>query len=321
MKDVSKMVLLGLVILFGLLSAFFGYKYFQMEKVSEVYLEEKDQIKTDYDDLVAEFEVLENELNMMETSNQELHAEIESQKEELENVRTLLNQEKVGRAELNKARAMIEQLKSEKNDLLAQIDALSEENTALKTENRNFSITLDSVSTQKAQLEEQNVVLASERDSITTTLEEERVENAPKLAFAQVVPVKNIYAEGVKYKNSGREKTTSNYKRIDKLAVTFTVDENPVAEPGEKEYLLRIINPDGTIVYDTQRGSGTFTSAVENEGMKYTAKTYVDYDQEEKQVSLFWRQDLPYQKGNYLVEVYQQGFKVGEGAFELKGGL
>ena len=327
MKDTSKIILALLAALFGFLALFYGIKYNQAKNTSQTYLIEKEEVNEEYDKLVSEFEIISNELDSMIISRREALSTLDEKTTELENMQAeisrLLRQDRLSRNELDQARQMIDELRVEKDNLLAQISTLNTENASLREENTNYSRTLtivsqekDSIENEKSTLEQQNEALEEERNELV----EEREANADKVEFSQVIPVKNIVAEGIKYKNSGREKETSNYKRVDKLAITFTIAKNPVAEDGPKEYLIRVIYPDGTIAYDRQRGSGEFVSA-EEEGMKFTTKTAINYQQEEKQVSVFWRQDIPFQKGDYMVEVYQSGYKVGEGRFELRGGL
>jgi hypothetical protein len=67
--------------------------------------------------------------------------------------------------------------------------------------------------------------------------------------------------------------------------------------------------------------SGTFTTR--NEGDKsFTSKVTVDYEQgTRKAMSVPIRQN-DFQTGDYKIEVYHNGFKVGEGVKTLKkGGL
>ena len=69
-------------------------------------------------------------------------------------------------------------------------------------------------------------------------------------------------------------------------------------------------------------GSGMFTTR-DGEQKTFTQKVSVNYSQGQKQtVSFDWKQNTPFQIGNYKIEVYHNGFKIGEGvrAFR-KGGL
>ena len=55
----------------------------------------------------------------------------------------------------------------------------------------------------------------------------------------------------------------------------------------------------------------------------FTNKIDVDYTQgQRKSVSFDWKQNSDFQRGDYKVEVYQNGFKIGEGKVSFKkGGL
>ncbi len=69
-------------------------------------------------------------------------------------------------------------------------------------------------------------------------------------------------------------------------------------------------------------GSGKFTT---REGIEklFTKMVEVNYVQGEKQhLNVEWKQDNDFQTGNYRIEVYNNGFKIGEGIRTFKkGGL
>jgi len=70
-------------------------------------------------------------------------------------------------------------------------------------------------------------------------------------------------------------------------------------------------------------GSGTFQSRDEGEKV-FTQKVNVAYDPSKPNpVSFDWKPEAgKYQTGIYKVEIYQNGFKIGEGTKSLKkGGL
>ena len=55
----------------------------------------------------------------------------------------------------------------------------------------------------------------------------------------------------------------------------------------------------------------------------YTKKVQINYVQGEKQpVTVEWTQNSGFQTGNYKIEIYNNGFKIGEGVRSFKkGGL
>ena len=53
----------------------------------------------------------------------------------------------------------------------------------------------------------------------------------------------------------------------------------------------------------------------------YTKKIDINYTQGQRQpVSINWKQNTSFEKGDYKIEVYNNGFKIGEGISSLKKG-
>lgn len=320
-----------LILTLGILSIFYGVKYTQLKSQTDLYIQEKNDVNLQYDSLNEEFESLRVEFKEIEDSNLVLNGDLETRRQDLiiqkDEVSRLLRKERLTRTELDRARAMITELRNDKAALLAQLQQLSDKNIALVQENDNYSKTLTSVYQEKEVLEQKQDSLVQETTQLTTAkaelttakeeLETKVADDAPKVEYSQVVPVKSISVSGVKYKNSGKERETSNNSKVDKIKINFTVDENPVAETGLDEYIVRIVGPNGLVVYDKERGSGEFKSN-NGEGMKYTTKTDIEYDGVEKNVSVFWLQDQEYQEGTYIVQLFNKGFEVADARFELK---
>src|SRR6185312_3709253 len=65
-------------------------------------------------------------------------------------------------------------------------------------------------------------------------------------------------------------------------------------------------------------GSGTFTTR-EGDQKPFTKKIEVNYVQGQKQpVKVEWTQNSKFLTGGYKVEIYNNGFKIGEGVVTLK---
>ncbi len=115
---------------------------------------------------------------------------------------------------------------------------------------------------------------------------------------------------------------TSKAKRVDKLRISFDLDENKLTQSGQKDIFISITAPDGSPIAVEALGSGKF---VTREGIErdFTKKVEVDYKQGEKQkVNVEWKQNSDFQTGNYRIEIYNNGFKIGEGIRTFKkGGL
>lgn len=83
---------------------------------------------------------------------------------------------------------------------------------------------------------------------------------------------------------------------------------------------LMVTGPDGKVITDATNGG---TLATRTDGEKaYTAKIPVEYTQGTRKDVQFPIRQSDFQKGDYKIEIYHNGFKIGEGVRTLKkGGL
>ncbi|MBI2723114.1 MAG: hypothetical protein HYX39_13150 [Bacteroidetes bacterium] len=105
------------------------------------------------------------------------------------------------------------------------------------------------------------------------------------------------------------------------MMVSFDVN-NRIAEAGQTDLYVVVIGPDGKLVSDQTMGSGTFTTREEGD-KTFTTKVPVEIEASKtKKIEFAWKDVNKFQTGNYTIQIYQNGFKIGEGTRELKkGGL
>ncbi|MES2848584.1 MAG: hypothetical protein V4685_05985, partial [Bacteroidota bacterium] len=168
------------------------------------------------------------------------------------------------------------------------------------------------------------VALTADKEKLTadlTTTTTVKDELAAKVDVASTLNATNIRVSPINVKGDGKEKQTTTAKRVDKLLISFDVD-NRIAKAGTTDVFVMITGPDGQIITSDASGSGTFTTREEGE-KKFTAKVPVDVETaKRKYVEFGFVPGTSFQKGNYKVQIYQNGFLIGEGTTELKkGGL
>lgn len=242
-------------------------------------------------------------------SNTQLQGELAERKADIDKLKQSIKAE-LGKknADLSRARSMIAELNGKVNDLLAQVEQLKQENQQLTTSNQQLTVERDTLTAQKAQLAQ----------DLTTT----QTEKAQITDVASTLHASNINIAAINVKGNGKEKTTTTAKRADMLRISFDVDENRIASSGQKELYVVVTGPDGKVVTIPSSGSGTFETRDEGEKV-YTTKVDVQYEQGRRlPVSFDWKQDNRYQTGDYKIEIYHNGYKIGEGVKTLKkGGL
>lgn len=196
-----------------------------------------------------------------------------------------------------------ETLLAEKDE---EILSLRRELGTATARNQELSEQLSGLQSEKENLGQ----LLEERDSKTAQLEE-------KIAIASALKAEKI--EVIAVSDKGKERDGGRYrsKRIDQIKVNFELAENAVAEANDKEVYLRVLDPDGAVLSDMATGSGSF---IHNEReMIYSSKQRIRYNNQRMPVSIIYgRGGLPLKEGTYTVELYAEGFKIGQGSFTVR---
>jgi fibronectin type 3 domain-containing protein len=218
-------------------------------------------------------------------------------------IKQLLTKQNATEAELREARQLIGELNGRIDGYVMEIEKLKGENLQLTQDKQTLTAEKQQLTTEKAALTE------------TKTKLEEKVD------IASTLNASNITIVAINEKGSGREKETNVAKRVDKLKVTFDV-YNRIADAGEKDVYVVITDPSGQVVSNEALGSGKFNARDEGEKV-YTQKQTLSFSTGQKAtVNVSWKPNSHFSKGDYKIEIYNNGFKIGEATKGLKkGGL
>jgi hypothetical protein len=227
--------------------------------------------------------------------------------------------------EIGEKRAKIQQLLSKANASVADLAEARRLITSLRGDIEGYKEQVALLTEQKTQLITEKAVVTQQRDRIRRDYDSSTLVIKQKESLIDVgttLHASNFNIVGINEKRNGKEKTTSTAKRVDKLRISFDLDENMIAKSGTKEVYVCITAPDGNPIAVEALGSGKFSDRTGAE-KPFTQKVEVNYTQNKRQsVSIDWKQNSDFIKGNYKIEVYNNGFKVGESYKALKkGGL
>ncbi|MCY7353277.1 MAG: hypothetical protein LH606_21890 [Cytophagaceae bacterium] len=189
----------------------------------------------------------------------------------------------------------IKRLREENEALVSTNQNLSQENTGLKT---NLETTRQSYTDSVSTLASRNRELA-EKVTIASALKAEGI---------------NVYAISPK----GKERDGGMYKarRVDKIRVSFALGDNPLTQKEAKDVYLRILDPEGAVVSDMATGSGAFMFG--DKETIYTTKQSIMYTNTHQAVDFIYSRGQAYKKGKHRIELFAEGFKIGEGTFEVR---
>jgi peptidoglycan hydrolase CwlO-like protein len=259
--------------------------------------------------LQEEYNGVLSQMDSLTGTNTELKGDLSVRQAEIEKLKLEIKGIlKSKNGDLSRAKSLIGQLQGKVSDLLTEVDRLKGENEVLTTNNQTLTTERDTLTVQKKSLE----------DNLTNV----QTEKAKVEDIASTLHVSNINIAAVDVKNGGKEKATTTAKRADLLRVSFDLDENRLASSGSKDLYVTITDPSGHVVSVPALGSGSFNTREEGEKL-FTNRVNVQYEQGKRvPVSFDWKQDSRYQTGNYKIQIYHNGYKIGEGVKTLKkGGL
>jgi hypothetical protein len=247
-------------------------------------------------------------LDALKTSNVKADSLLKTKDKDIQGlkskVQAILNDKNATASQLSEARRLIAQLKGNIDTYTAEIESLKAENTQLTEDKRVVTQQRDVV---QKNYDSANQVIKQKEDVIDV---------------GSTLHASNFSIVGVKEKSSGKEKITTTAKRVDKLRISFDIDENRITQSGPKDIYVCITAPDGKPVAVDALGSGKF---VTRDGVErqFTKKIQINYEQGQKEpVKVEWSQNSNFQTGNYKIEIYNNGFKIGEGVRSFKkGGL
>ncbi len=253
------------------------------------------------DDLQKILKETETTLSEYKGRNAALDEEIRIKTEEIQakaaEIEKLLKDKKVSSRALEKAREELDVLRYYVQKYQKQIDSLSRENKFLASENRKIKQDLTEQKDKNEGLIMENIKLGN------------------KVAVGARLKADNIYVTGIQNRDGGKTRETNRVRRIDQIKVEFVLAENFVAEKGDKDFFLRILGPDGETIWSETTGGGKF----EFQGAEtpYTSRKRHDFQNTNDKISFFYAKSSEWEKGDYKIEVYAEGFLIGEQKFKL----
>ncbi|MEM0938285.1 MAG: chromosome segregation protein SMC [Bacteroidota bacterium] len=169
------------------------------------------------------------------------------------------------------------------------------------------------------QLAKENSTLKVEKNQLSESiqqLEESTQELAQKVAVASRLEISEIQINALNDRGKERDGGEYRNRHINQLKIQFFVLENEIAAIEGKELLLRVMAPDGSVLFDVSRGSGSFT--FENRELFYTAKQEILYDRTSQQVTYLYDKGSEYAIGQHTVEIYTNSYLIGKESFIVK---
>ncbi|HLG38895.1 MAG TPA: hypothetical protein VI461_04465, partial [Chitinophagaceae bacterium] len=189
---------------------------------------ERNSVKEMYDAAVYRLDSITGANNNLQGEKSTLEKDIDAKRAEISRI---LKKQNATAAELARARTLIAELNN-------QIATLQADNARLTGENQELTSNNSQLTSEKTVLEQNLQTSKLEKDELAQTVD---VGSTFSAASIQITPINE--------RNNGKEKVTSSAKRVDKLVVSFAV-ENRIAKSGPADMYLMVTAPDGKVISD-----------------------------------------------------------------------
>ena len=242
------------------------------------YIEEKNALRDDLDDLIDEHDSLLEEYGDL---NNQLHDKDSIIQNQISEIRNLIRTKK----DLTEARKKIAILQEIAKRYLSNIDSLL-------LINKNLIIEKDSVIKVNKNINWKNYKLAIQNERL-----------AEKVSKGSVLEVLNIDVEGLRYRRTGREVSTRFAKKLQKIRVCFTIGANQISNSEEKTVFMQVVDFSGKLI----KGQEDIEINVLDSIFHCTTSFSFTYKNLEINNCFEWERVQQLQSGNYLIKLIIEG--------------
>lgn len=254
-----------------------------------------------------------------------LISELEDEKRDLtEQMESLQNDYATLSSDYDSINSQLDTSRAEVADLLERIKKTNATNRAkmrqyekelgtLRSIMRNYIVQIDSLNTLNHKLTAE--AAAARREAAASKAESAQLSQQVESLTGQVAAGSVIKARGLHiaaYNSS--DKVTDRSSRTVRLLTSLSLVENDLAPKGPVRVFIRVKDPDGIILTNSNRSSFTFNG----ETMVASASRRVDYEGSEVDLSIYLNDIPEYRKGVYTVEAYTEQAFLGKSELMLR---
>ena len=285
-------IVLGIVAVLLAVKVFLDYR--EKQELQEFYQTEMEAAKVKLDEINEELSLKIKEIDSLGGNIDDLlvaQEQVTEERDQLQRTRKA-NRQLIGR--LRRKTDGYEELLREKDKeikkLLEVNEVLVSENTGLKVDKNKLNKSIVELSADKVQLEE-------------------KVEVASRLK-AEAIQVLAVA-------KSGKERTgVLKNRQLAKLKVSFNITKNEVAPLEAKEIMIRVIDENDQVIFDVNRGSGSFI--IDGKETFYTASQDILFDNSGQHLTFVYEKGSAYDPGTYKMEIFTDGYLMGAVSFAVK---
>ena len=249
------------------------------------------EIQSQFSDLKSDYEYIQKDLEVAINDVNFNNIEIIKQKKRIEK---LINKNNITQEELMEAKSIM-------RDIFRNfIKNYKGKVVVLKVENEKLTEEKNKITTEVTKLK-------GEVEDLGSKLSKEKVISSKKdelISYASKLTLSNFILKGFKVRDSGKEIETDKATRIDRIKVYFDVNENMIADSGEKTIYMVIKKPSGENVTFSNKPTNIFV--YNKKKILASDKLTFSYDKDKMQTIEFVWDSEDFNRGDYVMEIYEQ---------------
>ncbi len=281
-------VYIGVIAVLLLACAYLGYNLSKTGEEVVQKTEENEGLEMERQQLELDLQKMSFSYDTLKTENSYMMAEMAAQRTEIED---LLKKVKDKNWSVSKLKKEAGTLRSIMKGYIVTIDSLNQLNQNLMAENTELTQRVNTV-------EGENTDLLQRQENMEGLI-----------ATGKVLQTTSLAATAIRLTSGGNQRETSRAGKTEMIKACFTLMENPIAKPGEKNLYMRIVAPNGTILPNKD---GVASIELKEEGVQnYSVSRTIDYNNQRMDVCVFYTVQGELEKGDYKMFIYEDGSKVG----------
>ena len=271
------------------------------EEMNQIIINQELVSEADGENLKENLKLLLFSYDSLEQNNSVAIDSINTQREKINNlmqeVDKLDKKSKRDWRKIYKLKKEAETLRNIMKGYIHTIDSLNTLNINLSNDLTEKTQKLSNVSKQNKKIIKQNEALQKQ------------------VAIGAVLQINNVLSSGIRIRSSGAQSETTRASKTNMIKTCFSIIENKLAQAGDKEIYIRILDSEGTLL-----NAPTPLTIInqQKEELKMSSKRTINYQNQNTDLCIFYEIENSIAAGNYSVEVYAEGFLIGETSIALR---
>ena len=226
-----------------------------------------------------------------------------------------INQE---REKIKALMTKVDKLNSKSKRDWRSIFKLKKEAETLRGIMKDYIHTIDSLNTLNINLSNTLTEKTNKLNTVSNENQKYKKQNKDlqsKVALGAVLQAGNVTVSAVRIRNSGTQSETTRAAKTNMIKACFNLLENKLSESGDKNIYIKVVNPNQkTLLSENPIHITNF----EGKHIELSSKRIVNYQNDNMDLCIFHEIEDVLQPGNYKVEIYNDGYFIGESSFALR---